>query len=68
MIAAVALSSLVGAVVSFAVLAVLYPLPRIILAGLLLAVAIEASPLLIAPALSKHRKRGRVKAWLDEEL
>lgn len=49
-------------------LATLYPLARIVLVALVIATVIEASPLLIAPALSKHRKRGRVAAWLDEEV
>lgn len=64
----VAVSALIGAFVGFTALAVLYPVPRIALSGLLLAAAIEASPLLIAPALSRHRKRGRVATWMDGEM
>lgn len=63
-----AASMLAGAATGLAMLAALYPVPRIVLAGLALAAAIEASPLLLAPALSKHRKRGRVATWLDEEM
>lgn len=66
--AILAASVLAGTSTGFIMLATLYPLARIVLVALVIATVIETSPLLIAPALSKHRKRSRVKVWLDEEV